>query len=147
MPRFFVRFPYSFGGMPDSPFSSSGTFFGAFSVIFFLVFAVIIVAMIVMGVRGISQWSKNNNSPLLTIPAKVVGKRMDVRHYHRSSDGSMGGSYNASTDYYVTFEFDNGSRTELRLSGQESGMIFEGDTGMLSFQGTRFIKFERKLQF
>ena len=34
-------------------------------------------------------------------------------------------------------------RMELRLSGTEYGQLAEGDTGRLSFQGTRYLGFER----
>jgi hypothetical protein len=50
----------------------------------------------------------------------------------------------ASTSYYVTFQFDNGDRTELHLSGKEYGMLAENDLGILTFQGTRFHTFERR---
>ena len=45
-------------------------------VIFVLVFGIIIVAM----VRGIGEWNKNNHSPKLSVPAKVVSRRTAVSH-------------------------------------------------------------------
>ena len=48
------------------------------------------------------------------------------------------------TTYYVTFQVESGDRIELRLSGTEYGQLAEGDTGRLSFQGTRYLGFERK---
>ena len=50
----------------------------------------------------------------------------------------------ASTSYYATFEVESGDRIELPLSGSEYGMLAEGDRGTLSFQGTRFLGFERR---
>ena len=47
------------------------------------------------------------------------------------------------TTYYVTFQVESGDRMELRLSGTEYGQLAEGDTGKLSFQGTRYLGFER----
>ena len=32
---------------------------------------------------------------------------------------------------------------ELEMSGEQYGLIAEGDQGQLTFQGTRFISFER----
>lgn len=52
----------------------------------------------------------------------------------------------ASTSYYATFEVESGDRMELQLSGQEYGQLAEGDTGVLSFQGTRFLSFDRTLE-
>ena len=34
---------------------------------------------------------------------------------------------------------------ELHVAGHEFGMLIEGDRGMLTFQGTRYLSFERKL--
>jgi hypothetical protein len=50
----------------------------------------------------------------------------------------------ASTSYYATFEFDTGDRQELHIPRQDFGMLSEGDAGMLTFQGTRFLSFERQ---
>ena len=33
---------------------------------------------------------------------------------------------------------------ELRVNGREYGMIAEGDRGKLTFQGSRYLDFERK---
>lgn len=44
----------------------------------------------------------------------------------------------------MTFEFENNERLELKVPGKEYGLMVEGDTGTLSFQGTRFISFIRK---
>ena len=43
----------------------------------------------------------------------------------------------------LTFQVDSGDRMELSVTGQEFGLIAEGDTGKLTFQGTRFLGFER----
>lgn len=47
------------------------------------------------------------------------------------------------TRYYVTFEFESGDRLELMVDGSEYGLLAEGDNGMLSFQGTRYLGFVR----
>ena len=48
-----------------------------------------------------------------------------------------------STFYYVTFQFESGDRTEFSLGGTQFGMLVEADIGMLTFQGTRYLGFER----
>jgi hypothetical protein len=49
-----------------------------------------------------------------------------------------------TTTYYATFEFNSGDRMELQLPAQEFGLLADGDRGILSFQGTRFIGFARQ---
>ena len=61
--------------------------------------------------------------------------------------GDMSGAHGfhttSSTTYYVTFQVESGDRMELHVSGSEYGMLAEGDTGRLTFQGTRYLSFER----
>ena len=47
------------------------------------------------------------------------------------------------TDYFVTFELENGKRMELGVKDADFGMLAEGDQGRLSWQGTRYLGFER----
>lgn len=108
--------------------------FSMFSIMFAIVFMVVISTFIVIVVRGMGQWNKNNNSPRLTVPAVVVSKRTNVSHHQ---------NHHTSTSYYITFQVDSGDRIEFYVIGQEYGMLIEGDRGMLSFQGTRYLGFER----
>lgn len=109
-------------------------FRGMFSIVFLLVIGMFIFVF----VKSISTWSKNNNSPRLIVDAVVVAKRTNVSHHHGQNNISS-----SSTSYYVTFEVETGDRMEMRVSGQEYGMLVEGDYGRLSFQGTRYLGFER----
>ena len=120
-----------------------GMGFDLFGVMFTLVFVLVIGMFVVTAVRGISQWNKNNNSPRLTVPATVVDKRTNVTHLHHNGAGGHH-HHHTSTTYYVTFQVDSGDRMELQVDGTEYGMLIEGDRGELSFQGTRYLSFERK---
>ena len=110
---------------------------------FIVVFGIIIFSII----QGISTWHKNNNSPRLTVPAVIVAKRTDVSHHQHANAGDMSGAHGfhttSSTTYYVTFQVESGDRMEFHVSGSEYGMLAEGDTGRLTFQGTRYLSFER----
>ena len=99
---------------------------------FVLVFGIIIVTM----VRGIGEWNKNNQSPKLTVPVTVVAKRSDV---HRGIE-----TMHTFTSYYVTFQVESGDRMEFEISDMEYGMLAEGDSGELIFQGTRYLNFRRE---
>ncbi len=108
-----------------------------FIAMFVLVFGIILFTLI----RGISQWNKNNKSPRLTVPVRIVAKRTQVHHHnHRNGNHTH---HTASTSYYVTFEVDSGDRMELSVDGYQYGMLVEGDRGNLTFQGTRFLDFQR----
>jgi hypothetical protein len=116
--------------------------FGLFSVFPFLIFGLVIAVFVVALVRGLLQWDRNNHSPRLTVDATVVAKRTHVSGHHRHGSN---GSYHHSTSnsYYVTFQFESGDRLEMHVPGSEFGMLIEGDAGKLTFQGTRYLSFER----
>jgi len=124
--------------------SGFGTGFTIFQIMFTLVFVLVIGMFIVIAVKGISQWNKNNHSPRLTVPATVVAKRTNVSHHHHNHGGAGMHHTTHSTTYYVTFQVDSGDRMELHVAGHEFGMLIEGDRGMLTFQGTRYLGFTRK---
>jgi len=92
-------------------------------------------------IRSLRQERKNDHMPRLTVEARVLSKRTHVGH-HRNSNNGMSRGY---TKYYVTFEVASGDRMELQVPGHESGLLVEGDFGELTFQGTRFLSFDRKM--
>ena len=129
-----------FGGMGG--FSS----FGMFGIMFTVVFVLVIGTFVVILVKGINEWNKNNHSPRLTVPATIVSKRTNVsRHHHHNHHGTGMHHTSTSTTYYVTFQVESGDRMEFHISGQEYGLLVEGDHGNLSFQGTRYLGFERSI--
>lgn len=120
-----------------------GFFFGGgFEILFMLVFLLAFGIIIVTMIRGIGQWNRNNHSPRLTVPATVVAKRGDVSHHHHQDANGIGHTASTTT-YYVTFQVASGDRMELQMSGQEYGLLAEGDQGELTFQGTRYLDFQR----
>lgn len=129
-------------GFPGSSFGGGFDFmFSVFPVIFVIMFAVIIGIFVVSAVKGMKQWHTNNNSPKLTVGAIVVNKRDDVHRRHSGTHEHRHTSY--YTYYYVTFEVESGDRMEFSVTGEESGLLVEGDRGLLTFQGTRYLGFER----
>ena len=115
---------------------------------FFIIFVVIFVAILAVVIgRGIYVWNKNNHSAKLTVDARVVTKRMKVTSMsggHAGNVSSMNMGTSARTRYFATFEMEKGSRLELQVSDYEYGMLAEGDEGKLTFQGTRYLGFERE---
>ncbi len=110
-----------------------------FPFLFIGVFVCVFGMVIFTFIRSFGQWNKNNKSPRLTVHAKVVSKRMQFST-NRSTNTHHASTHTA---YYVTFEVESGDRFELNVQGMQYGMLIEGDCGKLTFQGTRFLNFER----
>lgn len=120
-------FPHDpFGGMHSLMFTLVplfilGVFICVFGTILFRVF------------KNVSQWTQNNAQSVCSVEATVVSKRLEV----------SGGEKHSSTDYFLTFEMDGGSRREFEVRGTQYGLSAEGDRGTLQYQGTRFLDFTR----
>ena len=117
------------------------------NVMFPIMFIIVVGIIIFSLVRGIITWNKNNQSPRLTVSVVVAAKREIITHHQHANVGDLSSAHGfhttTSTSYYVTFLVESGDRIELCVSGTEYGMLVEGDTGRLTFQGTRYLSFER----
>ena len=122
--------------MVDDFTVDDGSFFNMETIIpiliglFFIIFFSVILIAIIQGIR---TWNYNNQQPKLNVIAKVVSKRTE----HSRSENS------SSTWYYATFEVESSDRIEMGISGDEYGMLAEGDVGELTFQGSRYLGFKR----
>lgn len=92
--------------------------------------------------RAMDRMDKDDHAPRLTVPATVVSKRSDVTMHHHGGDTMH--HQTAHTSYYVTFQVQSGDRMELWAPAEEYGLLVEGDEGDLTFQGSRFLRFERR---
>lgn len=112
---------------------------GMFALIplFILVVFVLVVGGIFLGiVRNFMEWQANNGLPELTVAVRVATKRQHV------SGG--GNDSSATTSYYATFETLEASlRQEFAINSTQYSALAEGDTGQLTYQGTRFKGFVR----
>lgn len=79
----------------------------------------------------IQEWIRNNRAPRSTVFAEVVIKRACFGY----------GGY--SERHYAAFRLKNGGRIQAPIGGSEYGLLAEGDRGNLTFQGTRYVSFER----
>jgi len=129
----------TFGSFNDALFTIVPVFIG-------IVFVIVIGLIIYRLAQSANRWRRNNASPILTVDATVVTKRADVQSYHHSAAmNNAAPSAYTTTQYYVTFQVPSGDRMELNVSDAEFGMLAEQDQGKLTFQGTRYLGFERTI--
>lgn len=67
----------------------------------------------------------NNFMKEITLPTKIVSKKIDAENY------------------YMTFQLEDGRKLELLVDSYFYNYYSEGEKGMLTHRGTRFINFER----
>ncbi len=103
----------------------------------FLIFFVLIFSMVIYTfIKNARKAASIRKAPRIKVPAVVVSKRSAVRRNNNSSMNLM--------SYFVTFEFESGDRLELSSEGEDFGLLSEGDRGIVTFQGTLLISFERE---
>ncbi|MBQ8921204.1 MAG: DUF2500 domain-containing protein [Oscillospiraceae bacterium] len=123
--------------------------FNGFMIVFIFMFIAALIANIAIVIaairRNAARDRQNRNAPRLTVQARVIAKRMDVRRHQNYREPDSGTFYDgtSTTYYFATFEVESGDRMELELPGEEYGLLVEGDTGVLNFQGTVFLSFAR----
>jgi len=112
-----------------SPFGFFGSIIPTLVTLGFIVVGGMVLYRLVMGAATAAN---NASSPLISRTARVVAKRQHVwGHKH------------TRTNYYATFEFEDGQREELELKPGEFGLLADGDRGTLHSQGTWFKGFDR----
>lgn len=129
--------------MGSSPFNEFSIMFSIIPVIVIIGFILVFATIIFRGIQDAKQWKRNNDSPVLTVDATVVTKRTDVHYYHHNTGVNEMHHTSSSTSYFATFEVDSGDRMEFKIRDTEYGILVENDKGRLTFQGTRYLGFER----
>lgn len=66
-----------------------GLFDQLFPLMFTVIFLIIIGTFIYTAVTGLTTWHKNNQSPRLTVSAKVVAKRQNTTHHSHPVAGEL----------------------------------------------------------
>lgn len=129
-------------GKMGDPFFTGDLMFQIVPIFIGIIFVIVIGGIIFNVVNGIGQWRKNEQTPRLSVPSEIKSKRTYVSSHAYAHDDHP--THRTSTSYYVTFEFSSGDRSEFKIPGKEYGQLVEGDVGILTFQGTRYLGFERK---
>ena len=124
-------------------FFAGGLLIPLAAILFVIPFILVAVLLIVK----LTQRSRDERSPLQTVPAAVIAKRVDVIHHHNPVAGDATGAHGyyitPSSNYIVTFRLDSGERKEFQVSEAEYALMIEGDRGRLHYQGAIYRGFER----
>ena len=99
--------------------------------------AAFVIVVGIIAFTSISQYIKNENSPVVATKAWLIDKKADV---YTSTDANGVTSFNET--FYLTFKLDTGSSLKLVVSGIVYRNAVSHDWGTLTFQGTRFLRFE-----
>ncbi|GKU76319.1 DUF2500 domain-containing protein [Paenibacillus sp. L3-i20] len=124
------------------PTSSFGNGFDFMTTIFPFIFILIFLFIAGTIVYRVVQHFRNSSSPQENHYARIISKRMDVRHVNNNNNMNNVSS-SSRTYYYITLEFDDGSRREFLDVKNLFGLVIEGDTGYAATKGEWIVAFER----
>ncbi len=93
---------------------------------------IFIIYLLYLLVTWVFEQGRNSASPLLNRKARVITKRQHTV-----------GAELTITEYFITFEYMDGSRGEWQVRVEEYGLLAEGDKGTLKTQGSWFMGFDR----
>ncbi|MCL2022798.1 MAG: DUF2500 domain-containing protein [Oscillospiraceae bacterium] len=126
-------------------FGIMGSEMSFFWIAFMVIFILAASRIIWVWIKSAKENMSNRASPVLTVDAKVVTKRTSVTGINSvHGDGVHHHHADINTTYYATFQVVSGDRMELRLNGRQYGQLAQGDFGKLTFQGTKYLDFQRQ---
>lgn len=91
----------------------------------------------------ITKWLKNKRFPVITVKAKISDLNICKYNRYRNRYASPGRESSTVNLYYAVFGTENGEHIELRVKKLEYYKLKKGYKGKLTFQGTKYISFER----
>ena len=103
--------------------------------VIFIVIFIIFVCFIIGS--GITQYFKNENSPVVATKARLIDKKRDT-----TTTTDANGVINTNETLYLIYELDTGSTMRFTVNGRIYREAPAAEWGTLTFQGTRFIRFE-----
>ena len=101
-------------------------------IMFFAIFATVLVFMGIMFARATGNYKNNMKLPRISAHAKVVSRRT-------FSEPVANGA--GRRKYFMTFEYDTGDRAEYAVSEDAYSYFDVGDEGTITVRGTEFISF------
>ena len=108
----------------------------SFNIIFIIVFG-FIMAMVIL------QWIRDKRSPRVVTMATIADKPIKKQRVRTRLSSGFGYRVHYMNIYYVAFDLEGGERLELQVSKVKYNQLKKGTTGKLTFQGKRYISFEK----
>lgn len=102
--------------------------------IFLILFFMIFIGAIV---KGIITYIENENSPIISTKANLIKKKRNT-HTHTDANGIT----SIDETFILIFQLDTGSEMKFTVKRRIFKSITENQWGNLTFQGTRFMKFQ-----
>lgn len=108
--------------------------------------AAIFFAILYFIYKSTTEWRSNNKAPKISLNVFVKAKNSESRVNSNNAMNEQGGYSSPTTTVTRTITFeesDTKRRFVFYVERVQFDLIFEGDSGVLTYQGTRFLEFKR----
>ena len=95
---------------------------------------IIFIALVVVGFIAMLIYHFASQGKKMTGTATVVSRRLEL--------SSMGSKWADNYNRLITFRFSDGSELELYVTKEAYGILPDGETGQLVWQGDQLISFD-----
>ena len=117
--------------------------FRIFIILFVILSLLILGGVAAIVVTMIVRKRRNDRAPIRTVRAAVIQKRVDRSSHPNAGDPTGAHGYTSFSVRLVRFAVSDGTQTELTVDEETYDRLTEGDSGMLTVQGTRFVSFQK----
>ena len=117
--------------------------FRIFIILFVILSLLILGGVAAIVISTIVRKRRNDRAPIQTVRAAVTQKRVDSSSHPNAGDPTGAHGYTSFSVRLVRFAVSDGTQTELTVDEEIYDRLTEGDSGMLTVQGTRFVSFQK----
>ena len=116
-------------------------FDSGFDLLFMICWIFIAVCIVFVIATRVQAWSRNNSLPVNEAAAVVTHRR--TQKFINLVNANIYGHNTTSHSYYITFLTKDGKQIEFKVTNKDYHSTAEGEKGILTFQGTRYISFQK----
>lgn len=92
--------------------------------------------------RSVAEWNDNNRQPVTEVAASLAAKREEAEKELAPSDDNHF-PQPLAPQHFATFTLENGETLEFLIQRSEFDQLNTGESGTLSYQGTRYLGFRK----
>lgn len=112
-----------------------------FELVSFIVMFTIVIGLIAVIV--VHQWIKDKRSPRVVTMATIADKQILERRIRNQRTDAPGWETEIMYIHYIIFDLEGGEHLKLQVSKIKYDKLKKGTSGKLTFQGKRYINFEK----
>ena len=113
----------------------------SFELISFIIMFTFVIGLVIVIIGR--QWIKDKCSPRVVTMATIADKQILERRIRNQRTDAPGWETEIMYIHYIIFDLEGGEHLKLQVSKIKYDKLKKGTSGKLTFQGKRYISFEK----